>query len=638
MGEGKSSVIVPMAASDLADGEKLVRVVVPKALTSQMFHLLVDRLGGLTNRRIYYLPFSRSLQIDQSGAEVLHEILEQCRRERGILVVQPEHILSFKLLSVEKQLQGGEDGVSAMLLQIQRWLHLYARDILDESDEILHVRNQLVYTVDSQRPLEGFPYRWTTAQQILGFVRKHAAALHSSLPFQVEYERGKQGAFSHIRLLHPNAGTELVRLVVQDIMNSQLSDLIFTQAAHSDQDAIRRFITMPNVGPSDVQAVQDYSRDTSTWTKILHLRGLLASGILSFALTERRWRVGFGLAPSRTMLAVPYRAKDVPAPRAEFGHPDVAVLLTCLSYYYQGLDQNQLRLCFELLLHLDSPDLEYELWVRDWPTAPEYLRQVNGVNIKSLEQWNRYLFPAFSCNKATIDFYLSRVVFPKEAKEFPFKLSSSGWDLAEERTHVTTGKYFFSMIESIKHLPQGFSGTNDGRYLLPTSIMQQDPDHQRGTNAKVLAYLLQPENDEYEQTSWENGERRTAREFLKLLVVQKHEIRVVLDVGAQVLELTNHEFAATWLTLKPDAKAAIYFNDDDELSVLTREGTIQLLLESSFARRLDECVVYLDDAHTRGTDIKFPVGFRAAVTLGPKVTKDRLTQGMVVTVCCKYLR
>ena len=93
-----------------------------------------------------------------------------------------------------------------MLLQIQRWLHLYARDILDESDEILHVRNQLVYTVDSQRPLEGFPYRWTTAQQILGFMRKHAAALHSSLPFQVEYEHGKQGAFSHIRLLHPMLG------------------------------------------------------------------------------------------------------------------------------------------------------------------------------------------------------------------------------------------------------------------------------------------------------------------------------------------------------------------------------------------------------------------------------------------------
>ncbi|KAL4077977.1 hypothetical protein J3A83DRAFT_4476280 [Scleroderma citrinum] len=616
MGEGKSSIIVPMAASDLADGERLVRVVVPKALTAQMFHLLVERLGGLTNRRIYYLPFSRSLQINQTRTGALCAILDECRRERGILVSQPDHILSLKLLSVEKQLQDSKDVVAAKLLQIQQWLHSHVRDILDEYDEILHVRNQLVYTIDSQRPLEGYPYRWTTAQQVLGLVRKHAATLHSGFPLKVEYESRDQrqeyaGVFPHIRLLHPEAGKKLIHLIVQDIMDGQLSDLTFTQADQSIQDSIRKFITKVDVDPYDVQMVQDYSKAASTRTRILHLRGLLACGILSFALTERRWRVGFGLAPSRTMLAVPYRAKDVPAPRAEFGHPDVAVVLTCLSYYYQGLDEHQLKSCFEQLLQLDNPHLEYELWVRDWPTAPEYLRQVSGINIKSLKQWNTLLFPIFSRNQATIDFYLSRVVFPKEAREFLFKLSSSGWDLAEERMNVITG----------------FSGTNDTRYLLPTSITQQDPEHQRGTNAKVLAYLLRPENDGYRQTFWENGARRSAREFLELLVKQEPEIRVMLDVGARVLELTNREFAAAWLTLKPDAKAAIYFNQDDELSVLTQEGTTQLLLESSFERRLDECVVYLDDTHTRGTDINFPIGFRAAVTLGPKVTKDRLTQG-----------
>ena len=144
----------------------------------------------------------------------------------------------------------------------------------------------------------------------------------------------------------------------------------------------------------------------------------------------------------------------------------------------------------------------------------------------------------------------------------------------------------------------------------------------------VLACLLQPENGSYMKTSLIDGERRTAREFLQLVVDQKPEIRAILDVGAQVLELRNSEFASVWLEAKPDALAAIYFNEDDELTVLTRKGTTQLLLESSFAHRLDECVVYLDDAHTRGTDIKFPDGFRAAVTLGPKVTKDRLTQGM----------
>ena len=440
MGEGKSSVIVPMVALDLADGEQLVRVVVPKALTAQMFHILVDRLGGLTNRRIYHLPFSRSLRIDPSAVKVLQNTLEECSRERGILVVQPDHILSCKLLSVEKQLQGDQQQVASRLLQTQQWLQSHARDILDESDEILHVRNQLVYTTDVQRPLEGSPHRWTTAQQVLGLVRRHAAALYSKFPLGVEYEERQNGTFPRIRLLHSDAASELIHLISKDIMDGLLPDLNITQASQTVKNSIHTVITVANVKESDVKIVREYSGGASTWTRVLHLRGLLASGILCFALTERRWRVGFGLAPSRTMLAVPYRAKDVPAARAEFGHPDVAVVLTCLSYYYQGLDKSQLTTCFELLLQLDNPDLEYELWVRDWPAAPHGLRQVSGINIKSVEQWNEYLFPIFSCNQATIDFYLSRRVFQKEAKEFPFKLSSSGWDLAEEKEHVTTGK------------------------------------------------------------------------------------------------------------------------------------------------------------------------------------------------------
>ncbi|KAI6044144.1 hypothetical protein EDC04DRAFT_3138106 [Pisolithus marmoratus] len=104
-----------------------------------------------------------------------------------------------------------------------------------------------------------------------------------------------------------------------------------------------------------------------------------------------------------------------------------------------------------------------------------------------------------------------------------------------------------------------------------------------------------PENDSYSQTSWADGRRRTADEFLQLVVKQTPEIRVILDVGAQVLELQNDKFAALWLELKPDALAAIYFDDDDELTVLSREGTTQSLLESPYASRLDECVVYLDD-------------------------------------------
>jgi len=303
--------------------------------------------------------------------------------------------------------------------------------------------------------------------------------------------------------------------------------------------------------------------------------------------------------------------QDVPSLRAEFGHPDVAIALTCLSYYYGGLTRDQVLLCFDLLARLDNPQMEYDHWVGLGQDLPAELHQLTGVNTEDMTQVDEFLVPLFSRNKGAVDFYLSHVVFPRAAREFPSKLPTSAWDLVEDSKNVTTG----------------FSGTNDNRFLLPTSISQEDPDFVLSTNALVLQHLLLPENDYYECTEGPNGERESAIGSLRRLVHKDPEIRVLLDVGAQMLELQNEELARYWLSLRPDVSAAIFFNDSDHLTVVIPDGTLEPFISSPFNRQLDKCVVYLDDAHTRGTDLKLPQGMRAAVMLGPKVTKDRLVQG-----------
>ena len=98
-----------------------------------------------------------------------------------------------------------------------------------------------------------------------------------------------------------------------------------------------------------------------------------------------------------------------------------------------------------------------------------------------------------------------------------------------------------------------------------------------------------------------------------------------------MLEMTNQQLVEHWLSLrKSDIVAGVFFDDADNLSVLSQDGVVELFHSSSFSQTLDQCVVYLDDAHTRGTDLKLPINFRAMVTLGPKVTKDRLVQGMLL--------
>jgi hypothetical protein len=290
--------------------------------------------------------------------------------------------------------------------------------------------------------------------------------------------------------------------------------------------------------------------------------------------------------------------------------------LTCLSYYYGGLTKDQVLLCFDLLAKVDNPEMEYDHWVKLGQDLPEELHRLNGVNTEDKTQVDEFLVPSFSRNKGAVDFYLSQVVFPRAAREFPFKLPTSAWDLVEARENVTT--------------VTGFSGTNDNRYLLPTSIIQEDPDFVRGTNALVLRHLLLPENDRYECTEGDDGKRESATAFLQRLVKKDPEIRVLLDVGAQMLELRNEELARHWLSLLPDVPAAVFVNDSDHLTVVTSDGMLEPFISSPFSRQLDKCVVYLDEAHTRGTDLKLPPGMRAAVTLGPKVTKDRVVQGMQV--------
>lgn len=117
MGEGKLSVIVPIVLAVLADGDQLVCVIVPPALTAQMFHILVDCLGGLANRQVYFVLFSHSLKVDDQRVDALCQVMSECMKECGVLVIQLEHVLSLKLVSVEKQLKNHSVGPALLMLQ-----------------------------------------------------------------------------------------------------------------------------------------------------------------------------------------------------------------------------------------------------------------------------------------------------------------------------------------------------------------------------------------------------------------------------------------------------------------------------------------------------------------------------------------
>jgi hypothetical protein len=320
MGEGKSHVIVPLVATALADSSKLVRVVVLKPLAGQMFHLLVERISGLPNRRIFYLPFSRDVTMNIEQIQRIHHLFQECARVQGVLVAQPEHILSFRLMVIDRTLSSDPPlgpPVAQMLQETQEWLTSTSRDILDESDELLHVRYQLIYTMGQQQSLYGGQDRWTTTQKVFDLVRRHVRKLHKDFPNEVELlehhgAEGYTGKFPHIRLLgtSESASYTFISHIADDALDGRLDNLTFVNLSPGDlRNAVLRFIKEQGIDSKTYALVEDSYRKSGHWEGLLLLRGLLAHGILIHVLRQRRWRVDYGLDLKRSLLAVPYRAK-----------------------------------------------------------------------------------------------------------------------------------------------------------------------------------------------------------------------------------------------------------------------------------------------------------------------------------------
>lgn len=272
--------------------------------------------------------------------------------------------------------------------------------------------------------------------------------------------------------------------------------------------------------------------------------------------------------------------------------------------------------CLGSVLKSDDPQSEYDIWTQSCASLPQDLRQWNLVNAEDQLQVEQ-LWKLLRLNRAVLNYYLNTFVFPKHCKQFEVKLQTSGWDIP----------LFPRMTD--KQLPSarttGFSGTNDNKYLLPLTIKQDDLPSLSQTNAEVLSYLLERRNRGYEKLADHRDRRLTEEGLLKRLFQTR--IRILIDAGAFVLEMKNHEVAKKWLQIDTFSPAAVFFNEENKAMVLSRGSKKPVpLLATPYAENLEECLVYLDEAHTRGTDLKLPLHACGALTLALNQTKDHTVQ------------
>ncbi|KAH6856123.1 hypothetical protein B0I37DRAFT_317555 [Chaetomium sp. MPI-CAGE-AT-0009] len=620
MGSGKTSCIVPMAMSVLADRVQLARLVVPKALLSQTAQIMQTRLGGLVGRDITHLPFSRRSATGPSAPTMIplySELHEQARHRRGIMLTTPEHMLSYKLSGLQR-LADGLLHEARDMINFQARLSETCRDVLDESDFTLAVRTQLIYPSGPQLPLDGHPYRWATIQAILSLVDDHLPGIQNDFPRGLELSE-RPGGFPVAHFLQREAEDELNSRIARDISSGRTAVLALTNQARPFPCALAERILAcdERVDSNLVEEFAGHFPNAKIASdNILLVRGLLEKRILLLCL-KKRWNVQYGFHPGRHPVAVPFEAKGVPSEQSEFGHPDVALLLTCLSFYYSGLTPAQFREGLQRVLGSEDPAAEYERWTQGFTCLPEHLSHWNAINLDHQPQFDQ-LWSILRLNRNVLNHYMNTFVFPAHARQFEVKIQASGWDLpllplSPDPSHVSA--------VSPRAISTGFSGTNDNRMLLPLTIKQDDLESLHQTNAEVLTYLLQPRNQEYHCAPW-----RTDKEERLLEELSRQGIRVLIDAGAYILEQDNETLVKAWLAKDTRAQAAVYFGNDNRAWVHYRNNKKAPLVATPFAEALNECVVYLDEAHTRGVDLKLPRYARGALTLALGQTKDHTVQ------------
>ncbi|KAH8745119.1 hypothetical protein F5883DRAFT_703262 [Diaporthe sp. PMI_573] len=614
--ECKSSCIVPMAIATLADTTQIARLVVPKALLLQSAQVVQSRIGGLVGREIRHIPFSRRTPSTDEILSLYMDLHKEIRQESGVLLTTSDHILSFKLSGLQR-LVDSKTSEAEKMIRFQETLTRLSRDVIDESDFTLAVKTQLIYPSGPQLSVDGAPHRWQIIQELLGLFEDHLPDLRRAFPASVEVvPRSQAQAFPMAFLLRKDAEDEFHRLIIEDIVNNRTSFLRLFESGvppKKDKDGLKEVVNL-------------FADQESAAKTLLLVRGLILNRILLFCM-KRRFNVQYGLHTERDPMAVPFEAKGVPSESSEFGHPDVAIIFTTLSFYYAGLTLAQFRQSLSSVLKADDAASAYDRWTHGCDTLPAGLRHWNVINCDDDGQVEE-LYSHLRHDRNVLNSYLNSWVFPLYAKQFGLKLSASAWDLPN-----------FSRPQK-PTLPgarsTGFSGTNDNKSLLPLTIHQDDLPSLVQTNAEVLSYLLQPRNRRYHCAAY-HGTRMTEEQLLHKIF--KEGMMVLIDAGAYILELSNQALVSKWLEINTMAKAGVFFKSDNRAWVLYRgvkKKTVPLVA-TPFADNLTECVVFLDEAHCRGTDLKLPRTAKGALTLALGQTKDHTVQGRHIPLEAAHL-
>jgi hypothetical protein len=621
MGEGKTRVLIPMLMLHWGklNGDSIVRVHILSQLLIEAFDFFHQHLcASVLRRKVYMLPFNRDIDLTLDNAGTMLSVLNHCRRSGGLLLLAPEHRLSIFLKNLERQHEAGVAS-DEVCRQIQQIHELPYRDLFDESDEILRHEYQLIYAVGDREPLPSGQRRWHAAQALLHILKADTTGTVAQVlePVAIWQRENNRGYFDSLRIIGDTLPDKIAAInvalavVLLDEPPYEFRWMRKGGVDHPLQSKMINFITDPSVEGSSILVDKDLSSHEQM-EDLLAFRGLLAHGLLAHCLSKRH-RVDFGVARSKSKkrLAIPFRANDTPSERAEFAHPDCAIILTTIAYYITGLTQQELSETFKVLLELGENTKRdtYRKWFalcdEDVDGHLPAVDSVEKIDLSNEEQF-KFMFKHYYKNMEVVNFWLNRCVFEVETMQYPHRLLATPW-------HLTDSSH-----------PTGFSGTNDTQHLLPLHVTQRPLNIPEidATNGKMLDLIL--DNPQYVclGTSGDTPLYQNVLDYLRT-----SEAHALVDGGALMAGLSSDETATKLLEhLSVNQFSGVVFCNDGDWQIRDRRGVTCSLSGASID--VARTFVYYDESHCRGADMKLDPDAVAVVTVGPGMCKDKLMQAV----------
>lgn len=316
--------------------------------------------------------------------------------------------------------------------------------------------------------------------------------------------------------------------------------------------------------------------------------------------------------------------------RSEFSHPDCAIVFTILSYYEDGLSEEEVISTFETLFTL-GPNVQHQIYSQWFLLSQLHIQEAGSDiawelnHVKKIDLANRKqlrkLVKFYRQNTRVIDFWLNNHVFPEEMQYYPQRLTATSWNLADNPYHIV-----------------GFSGTNDNHRLLPCQVKQYFAGTESSdtvkkslqcTNGQMLEVLLNKT-----VTCLPLNGSNTIDSMLARLKddPELRDIQAIVDAGALLAGLNNDDIARRLIdTFRLQRvwkyKGVVFFdNHSQDGQWMALEPSGRLLPKNQSPVQEAEAFVIFDEPRCRGADLKLSRTAVALLTIGPKMCKDKLMQ------------